>query len=282
MARDFQIFQALTRSPFSTEQLLALSRTFPQPFTSARPLRRRMQILTSAGWVRCWQYASTSRGAENYYKLTSAGYRLLNGPEAILPSRAFFQPVSLGLQQHTRALADFLVHTLVSAHAVGAELVSFHRENELKLTLGAQAIAPDSALRLRTSDGAVFNYFVEVDSSTEPVFSHRECESWERKLSFYDRYQDAQAERFRVVVLTTRSPRRHLAILSAAATLIRNPHRRLFYAAPLATYLAAPGGVLAPCFTDHAGEKHSLIPPQRQAASPRRKTPRMEVFAGVW
>ena len=95
--RDFEILQALGRCPLSTGQLLKLSCTFSRPFLTTRPLRRRMQAMASAGWVRVLQYASTSHGVENYYKLTTAGYRLLNGPKTPLPSRGFFRPVSLGL-----------------------------------------------------------------------------------------------------------------------------------------------------------------------------------------
>ena len=81
--------------------------------------------------MRCWHYASTSRGAVNYYKLTPDGYRLLNGPKSELPSKRFFQPVSLALQQHTRSLADFIVHTAVSARMAGVAFTDFYRENDL-------------------------------------------------------------------------------------------------------------------------------------------------------
>lgn len=257
--RDLQILRALCRSPLSTSQLLELSATFPQPFSAPRPLRRRMQALASAGWVHCWQYASTSRGAENYYKVTPAGYRLLNGPKAPLPPRGFFRPVSLGLQEHTRALADFLVCTLVSTHDAGLAIMACHRENDVRLALGSEIQMPDMMLQLRRGDEA-FNFFIEVDNATEPIFSHKERESWERKICFYDRFQDSAPHRFRVVVLTTRSDHRHQSILHAASHLVRNPRRHLFYATPLATYLAQQSAVLSPCFLDHVGKAHSLIP----------------------
>jgi len=107
-----------------------------------------MQALATAGWVRCWHYASTSRGAVNYYKLTPDGYRLLNGPKSALPSKRFFQPVSLALQQHTRSLADFIVHTAVSARIAGVSFTDFYRENDLHLHIGDEQLLPDCAFQL--------------------------------------------------------------------------------------------------------------------------------------
>src|SRR5215207_2560447 len=105
-ARDQQIHEALALTPLDTQQLLKLSHTFDQPFTSDRKLRERMQQHTRAGWVHTFTYATTTAGQLNYYKLSADGYRLLHGPHATLPKRAAFNEVSLGLQRHTRHLAD--------------------------------------------------------------------------------------------------------------------------------------------------------------------------------
>lgn len=57
--------------------------------------------------VATYHYATIGRGAVNYYKLTPLGFQVFNGPQAVLPNRAFFQPVSMALQERTRCLADF-------------------------------------------------------------------------------------------------------------------------------------------------------------------------------
>ena len=227
-----------------------------------------MQALAAAGWVRCWQYASTSHALENYYKVTPAGYRLLNGHRSPLPPRGFFRPVSLGLQEHTQSLADFFVHTLVSGHEEGISLLGFHRENDARLCLGEHVQCPDMVLQFRYGD-AVLNFFVELDNATEPIFSRKERDSWERKIRFYERYQDACPQRFRVLVLTARSETRHQSILHAASRLIRNSNRRLFYAAPLTTYLSEQAGVSAPCFLDHQGACHAIVPTAKPQCRPK-------------
>jgi hypothetical protein len=270
------------RCPLTAEQLLRLSATFSQPFLAVRRVRRRLHLLWSAGWVQCWQYATSSRGAVNYYKLTPAGFRLLNGPKTPLPSRAYFQPVSLGLQEHTRALADFIVHTLTSAQTASLAVLTFHRENELRLELGDAMLMPDCAFQILTTTGEVLRFCVEIDNGTEPLFSSKERDSWQRKIRFYERYQDGLPQRFRVVVVTTKSDRRHLSILRAASPLVRNPQRRLVYAAPLAAYLAAPDGVLAPCFLDHDQTPCALVPPTSSGATTPAPIPQLDLALALW
>lgn len=280
--RDVEILRALARCPLSAEQLLRLSATFAQPFTAIRRVRRRLYVLALAGWVQRWQYATTSRGAQNYYKLSPAGFRLLNGPKTPLPSRSYFRAVSLGLQEHTRALADFIVHTLISAQTASIPVLTFHRENELRLEMGDEMLVPDCAFHLRTEAGEMLRFCVEIDNGTEPLFSARERDSWQRKIRFYERYQDGLPLRFRVVVVTTKSDHRHLAILRAAFHQVRNPQRRLLYAAPLAAYLAASHGVLAPCFLDHTHRPCALVPRSRKPATTPAAIPQLDLALALW
>lgn len=267
--RDTEILHVLALGPLATDQLLKASQSFEQPFTADRPLRRRMQALTAAGWVRCWQYASTSRGAVNYYKLTPAGYRFLLGPKALLPSNRFFRPVSLGLQHHTRALADFIVHTVVSAHRRGVRLQNVYPENALRLRLGEETAFPDAAFELVTPCKQQFNFLVELDNGTERVRSQKDTESIERKVRFYDRLQTHNSRRrFRVIFLTTRSPERLGHILDAAADLVRDRHRSLVYAAHLADYVRQPDALCTRCFRDTRRQRVSLLPAQTVKALP--------------
>jgi len=64
----------------------------------------RLQILEFRDLVRSFAYSTPSPGVLQYYKLTPAGYRFFCGPSAPLPSRAFFNPVSDALQEHTQAI----------------------------------------------------------------------------------------------------------------------------------------------------------------------------------
>ena len=238
--------------------------------------------MASAGWVRVLQYASTSHGVENYYKLTTAGYRLLNGPKTPLPSRGFFRPVSLGLQEHTRALSDFIVHMLVSAHDAGIALLSFCRENDLRLTIGEERLLPDNAFQLGTEAGETFNFFVELDNGTEPVSSRKERESWQQKISFYDRFQDQCSYRFRVLIVCTRNRQRSNHIMQAAAQMLRNPQRRLFYAASLPRVLSTDNLVTEACFQDHLGKSQSLIPKPFPAAAASVAAQKLDHTPAFW
>jgi len=192
--------------------------------------------------------------------------------------QAYPSPVGIANQQHTRSLADFIVHTTVGAHRAVVTLTSFYRENTLRLDVGDKTLWPDCAFQLLDSSGQELSFVVELDNSTERIRSPRELESWERKIRLYDEYQYASGRRFRVLIVATRSHERMKHILSAAADLIRNPQRSLFYGNTLANYLGEPNGVTSPCFTDHLGRRVALLPRQRfaPASSALRHSPRYQ------
>src|SRR4051794_37648789 len=141
--RDLEILTALDYAPLTARQLLKLSCTFAQPFPNERRVRDRLQALGSAGRVRRWQYATAGRGAPNYYTLSPLGYRLLHGVGAIPPTKRAFSPVGIAQQHHTQSLADFIVHTTVSAHRAGVRFTGFYRENTLRLKVGDECLYPD-------------------------------------------------------------------------------------------------------------------------------------------
>lgn len=258
--RDREIATALSRSPLTAVGLLQYSRTFRQPFTNDRLLRRRLQRLRDAGWVRCWPYASTSLASANYYKLTPTGYRMLNGPAAPLPRRSFFNPVSMALQQHTQHLADFVVATTVAAHRSRVSLADFYAENTLRLSLDGENARPDCAFRLETQAQSSFNYLVELDNSNEPVFSNKERDSLARKVRFYDRYQDAIPARMRVLFLFTGSEARMQRFLGVVRQITEHRDRRLVLAALLSDYLAVADQLSAPVFYDRFQWPQALMP----------------------
>ena len=269
--RDLEILLSLDRCPLTASQLLKISQTFALPFGSEKRVRERLFQLCDAGRVCRWQYATAGQGAPNYYTLSRLGFRILHGDEAIPPTKRLFEPVGLSKQMHTQSLADFIVHTAVSAHRIGMQFTGFYRENTLRLQVGEEALFPDCGYLLTEPGKQELNFFVEIDGGTERVRSERDAESWQKKIRFYDRFQDTQPTRFRVLILTTRSGERLQHILDAAANLVTNKQRSLFYGVSLPEYLAQAEPLLSACFRDHRGEPVAVVPqrtPNKPALSP--------------
>jgi hypothetical protein len=262
-ARDFEIMAGLDRCPLTAVQLLKLSRTFGRPFTTERRVRERLQVLCDAGRVRRSQYATADRGALNYYTLGPAGYHVLHGPDTKPPTKRYFAPVGFAREPHTRALADFIVHTAVAAHDAGVRFTGFYRENAFWLPVGAEVLYPDCAFQLIAFDREL-SFFVELDNSGQRMrASSEDAESWQRKIRLYEAFQDSCPLRFRVLVVTTRSTERLGHILELAGSLARNPQRSLFYGTTLSRFLNEPCAVTAPCFADHRCRLVSLVPRPR-------------------
>lgn len=261
--RDYDILEALDRSPLTVPQLHALSASFSYPFTTERKLRARMQVLATRDLVRRYLYPTAGPGVPVYFTLSPEGYRVLYGHDAKLPSKHAFLAVGFARLRHTLALADFIVHTAVAARGADCRLENFHRENTLKLQVGTEFLYPDCAFELTDPRGQRFSYYVEVDNGTERVVSAKSVDSWERKIVLYDRHQDEAGHRFRVLVITTGGSARLTHILALAAERVRNPRRSLFYGIRLGDYLAAGDPLHAPCFTDQRSLTTSLVPQHR-------------------
>jgi hypothetical protein len=257
--RDVEILGALALCPLTAAQLLAISQTFASPFTGERRLRQRLLQLEDAGRVHRRPYAVADHGVPNYYTLTPLGYRLLRGAEAPSPPKRMFDAVSLSRQHHTRSLADFLVHTVVSAHEAGIGFTNYYRENTLRLAIGEDALFPDAAFTL-AERGASYVFYVEIDAATERIRSSKETDSWERKITLYNRLQDMSPQSFRVLAVSTRMSERPTHILEATATLVRNPQRPLVYGICLPEYLRQSDPLRAACFRDHLGNPAPLVP----------------------
>ncbi len=157
--------------------------------------------------MRRWLYATAGRGALSYYTLAPLGYRLLHGPDSAFPARGHFGPVGIARQAHTQALADAIVHLFVGASRAGISVETFWRENALRLSIASECLYPDAAFQVPGPDGR-FAFFVELDNRTETVCIGASLDSWGRKVRFYEKYQDAQADRFRVLLITTGGPER--------------------------------------------------------------------------
>ena len=272
--RDRDLFEALDRCPLTVRQLLKVSVTFAYPFTTERRVQERLQHLCAAGRVRRWRYATAGQGALSYYTLTMLSYRLLHGEDAASPSRGAFEPVGLSRQPHTLALADALVHLFVCANAAGIRVEDYRRENTLRLNIAEESLFPDGAFRLVSADGRSFAFFLELDNSTESIRSQTSLDSWQRKVRFYERYQDSKVERFRVLAITTGGDARLRNLLACAASGARNPQRSLVYGISLETFLADMDAVTASCFCNHRKQTVALIPGGSQPILPALLEPR--------
>ncbi len=273
-ARDQQIHQALALTPLDTQQLLKFSETFDQPFTTDRKLRERLQEHTRAGWVHTFAYATTTAGCVNYYRLAAGGYRALYGPDAVMPKRAAFNEVSLGLQRHTRHLADVITHTNVHAKRLEVRLFDQGGENQLPLKTGGRIQRPDFSFRLHTGD-AVYTYYDEMDEGTEPISSSKQRESLEAKIRFHEDYQNATGERYRVRVFFAKASPRMAQFLNLARHFSKQ-QRCIFFAVLLDDYLNHGSPLTAPIFVDHFHRLQSLVP-----ASASRYQSRLPTFAEV-
>ncbi|HEX4132747.1 MAG TPA: hypothetical protein VHZ24_22120, partial [Pirellulales bacterium] len=129
----------------------------------------------------------------------------------------------------------------------------------LGMTVGNECLYPDCAFQLILPDGRMFNYLVEIDNHTEQIRSTKDADSWQKKSRLYDDLQSSSSNRFRVLVVTTRSGVRLKTILALAAALASNPQRSVLLGTPLATYLAEPAALAAPIFLDHHLRSVSLL-----------------------
>ena len=262
--RDLELMTALDQTPLTPAQLLKMSDTFQAPFSDEHTLRRRLRQLSQSGLVKSWSYTIMSAGrAPHYYKLTRAGYRLLDGKDASLPRRRYFEEVSHGRHRHTFSLAELIVRISRTAHQQGIAVRHFTRENQLMLKANGFTIYPDCAFQLVTEQGRTFNFVVELDNGTERVKTKQDVESLERKLRGYDAHQSQyrvdDPRRYIVLIVTTRSHQRLANILNLADTIMQNRQRTVFIGCDLNTMLNKDP-FRSPLLTDHRHLKRTLIP----------------------
>jgi len=258
-SRDLQIFEALDRFPHTTRQLLKISQTFARPFTQDRSLRQRLQLLCAARSLRRWRYAIATGGVENYYTLTLAGWRILHGPDSQPASQGHLREISVSRQFHAKCLADALVHLQVAVHRAGVTFTGFCRENSWQIAVDQQTLQPDATFDL-VSPQQTLHFFLEQDNHTETIRSSTNLESWERRIQLYEQLQNQTAQRFRVLIVTSRCGRRLEHLLHTARRLAGNPQRRLFYGIHLPRLLQEPDAIRRACFLDHDLRAVSLLP----------------------
>jgi hypothetical protein len=196
----------------------------------------------------------------------------LHGPKATLPNRAAFNEVSLGLQRHTRHLADVIVQTSVFAREEGITIFDQRGENQLPLTIGERTQKPDYSFRLQTRD-ATYTFFDEIDEATEPITSTKQRESLEAKIRFHEEYQNATGERYRVRMFFAKASPRMAQFLNLARKHATQ-QRRIFYAVLLENYLNHGAPLTTPIFLDHFHKLQSMLP-----ASSSRSQSQLPTFA---
>lgn len=139
----------------------------------------------------------------------------------------------------------------------------FCRENTLRLQTEAESLYPDAAFALLPEEDVRFSYFVELDNCTESVHSLKRFDTLQRKIQFYERYQDSTPERFRVLFITAGGPERLEHILDCARAQARNARRSLVYAVMLRDFLNTDDPLRSSCFRKHVGQAVSLVVPVR-------------------
>ncbi len=270
-SRDVELLTSLVMAPLTTAQLLKLSETYAAgPFRSPRTLLDRLQRLLHGGFIQRFPLAIVSLrggGLPHYYKLTPAGLRLLYGEEARPPSKQFFAPVAVARHYHTHALSQFLVATAVAAFRNGFRMQEVYPENTCILDVSGEQLVPDHRFDLVRNEQHL-RFLIELDCSTETIRSLKHDDTVHRKLRLYEAYQDQSSARHRVVFVTSRSRERLTNILTAAATVVRNPDRTLFLGVYLSDYLQADDPVTVPLLLDHRGWQHPLLPCLTAASEP--------------
>lgn len=262
--RDIDLLQNIDRCPMTTEQLFQLSVASGRPFRSLPDLRRRLRQLKVAKMLNCWPYAIATTGRSPlYFKLTREGFRFLYGEDYPLPRRRHFESISPGHHHHTLSLSSLLVHLVTHAAKHGHTIENYARENSVKLTAAPFVIYPDGAFVLRRNDGKAFPFCIELDNGTERVRSKQDVECIERKLRGYDAHQSQfatfDADRYVVLLVTTRSKQRLDNMLSLASGIMSQPQRTVFIGASLDALLKVDPFETA-VFEDHRSLKRMLIP----------------------
>ncbi len=236
LERDDQIYHALNLIPMTPGQICKLSQIWDQPFNDVKRARERLATLASAGRLRSFRYATRSRGEQSYYVMTRSRYHLLHGRDA-QPPRNAFRELSFTRQQHTRILADILVHALILAHRDGAQLQRFRRENEKRYQTAAGDFQDDGYLELLSPGGRPHVFHLECDRSTRPLSNQWQQNSLQSMVQKYEALADESEHRFRVLFITTGSPQHVRDFLQIASKEARYPGRMLCYGITLEGFL---------------------------------------------
>jgi len=262
--RDEWLAEFLFRTPATSEQVLAVSQTWPWPFFSLRRVQQRLADHVEAGWAQKHRYKTSTRiGGTFYYQLTLTGYRTYLADEyAKPPTERFFYERADARHRHTFALAQFITHLTVAAHRHGFRVEDYRPEGTVSLSFGEETVQPDGQYCLVSPAGRRFLQRVELDRSTKRQTTQVGYDkTWAKCNRVYDGWQDLHPEQSsRTVVVTTESRLRVENILTQFAQQTSNFNRSLYLGIWLDDFLATKDALCQPVFDDHRGRLLPLIP----------------------
>ena len=199
-------------------------------------------------------------GRLNYYRLTQQGHCLVCGSDKALPARSHFRAVSPALQRHVRSVASLLVKIRTSAHTAGLDIPFLLGDNQVRLSSGKETFIPDTVFGLKQKRKTPQHYLVELDCGTEPVYSSKQRDSLQKKLSLYYAHEAASENTYRVLFLFTEATPRVAHFLCLARELAPDPRRHIVMAAVLDSILDHAAPLQWPLFLDHDQRLVSLLP----------------------
>lgn len=269
--RDRDILAALDLCPLEAKDLLALSETFAQPFSSLDRVRKTLQRLQAARQMQGWRYATITESggaAPNYFKLTRDGYRTLHEDDAARPpTKRYLSETRVGRHHHQRCLTHYIVKTHVAAHRLGLHIADSFPENTYRIDTPLGALFPDRRFTIVTPAGESFVNCLELDNSTETLTSRWDVDSIELKLKKYLHDLAACEFDYRVQFVVTRS-RQRLQHLRELATRLQPAIKYApFYLVHLDDYLRAAQPFLAPIFVSSRSAQIGLFRSQTELLS---------------
>ena len=262
-ARDQYLLSSLYLTPLTVDQLLKLSRSWPQPFFHWHTLYRRLERLRSAGWLRRWRYAVTIDGASpSYYKLSPKGYReMAEKIRSRPPGKYSFSQITD--PWHTYRLSQFIVKTFLAARAFRVTLEECYPDKTIPLEGDGPTLYPDFVFTIRAHNGERFHYCLELDNNTQTIRSMTNLESLEWKIRRYEAYQYAAVDRghnFRVLFITSGGCTHAKNIAKAAAEILLEPRRELVLCCRIQDYLQAMNPLTQRLFVSNRGQRAAMLP----------------------
>ncbi len=174
------------------------------------------------------------------------------------PTKRFFKEMNPGRHRHQQALSKFIVQTYVAAHHRGIVVIDFHPENTFKIDCGERPLFPDAHFKLLLPNGKEFTYCVELDNSTERVFSYKDADSITSKMQRYLVDMVAEPD-YRVLFVITGANQRKQNIIEAARQLTNGNSFVPFYIVSIDDYLCKQDALFTPCFHSPQDENIPLL-----------------------
>ncbi len=150
------------------------------------------------------------------------------------------------------------MQTFVAAHHREISVGDFHPENTFKIDCVERPLFPDANFKLLLPDGTKFTYCVELDNSTERVFSYKDADSITRKMQRY-LVDMVGTPDYRVLFVITGAKQRKQNIIEAARQLTGGNLFVPFYIVSLDDFFSGEDVLFAPCFHSPQDERIPLL-----------------------